>query len=345
MRINRIFTMIVVICLLTTCFSAVLLATPPVNDVDSPTFSLEVEKAESPGEITVHLFVKNVVDVYAFDVVLQYDASKLKLIDSHSALQGLSVNPILESNQLRFAHTQIGLIPGKSGDLKLATFVFKQIQPGSSNIKLHQISLVLSNLDTVVYHPGFMLHMEDLIPFIDISGHWAEEAIMQAALLGIVDGYEDDTFRPQRQTTRAEFVVMLIRALQLEPAIKTENPFKDDDLLPLWAKPYIYTAANQEILFAYEDRTFRPERPITRIEMIAIVVRAIGMISTTNVKMEYKDVDQIPAWGYDYVATATASGLVQGRPGPYIAPNEHTTRAEATLLLLNLLETLDSSNK
>lgn len=46
-------------------------------------------------------------------------------------------------------------------------------------------------------------------PFIDISGHWAEEAINQAYANNRINGYEDGTFRPDNKITRAEAVKIL----------------------------------------------------------------------------------------------------------------------------------------
>ncbi|MDQ6422852.1 S-layer homology domain-containing protein [Paenibacillus sp. LHD-117] len=45
------------------------------------------------------------------------------------------------------------------------------------------------------------------IKFRDISGHWAVANIQQAVSIGIVSGYPDGTFKPDKTVTRAEFVV------------------------------------------------------------------------------------------------------------------------------------------
>lgn len=53
--------------------------------------------------------------------------------------------------------------------------------------------------------------------FTDISGHWAENAIERAATLGWVMGYEDGSFRPENQITRAEAMAMINRVLKRLP--------------------------------------------------------------------------------------------------------------------------------
>lgn len=61
--------------------------------------------------------------------------------------------------------------------------------------------------------------------FPDISGHWAEEAILEAAAAGWVGGYEDGTFRPENNLTRAEAMVIVNKIL-------CRTPQSVDDLLP-----------------------------------------------------------------------------------------------------------------
>ena len=63
--------------------------------------------------------------------------------------------------------------------------------------------------------------------FPDISGHWARQYINEAAAIGIVTGYEDGTFRPQKLITRAEAMTMVNRTLGRAP----EKDHLLDDML------------------------------------------------------------------------------------------------------------------
>ncbi|WP_167859365.1 S-layer homology domain-containing protein [Paenibacillus cymbidii] len=267
----------------------------------------------------------------------------MQLIDAHSELPGMSTEPVPSGQQIRFAHTQLGRIPGQSGDLKLVTFVFKLLHNGDSAIRLHQVSLIASDLSKTVYETDNELQVED--PFVpvsltDIAGHWAAQAIVQAVGLGFVEGYPDGTFRPQREVSRSEFVTLLGRALHLEMPGSKRQPLADDSLLPEWAQPYIYAAIDKGWIVGYEDDTFRADRSITRMEMTAIIARTVGVKSATG-GLAYVDADRIPAWGHDAAATATTVGLVQGRDDHTFAPNDNSTRAEAVVLILNLLQAID----
>lgn len=50
----------------------------------------------------------------------------------------------------------------------------------------------------------------------DVSGHWAEKVIKQWQDKGLISGYEDGTFKPNNNITRAEFVLILNNAMGFE---------------------------------------------------------------------------------------------------------------------------------
>ena len=67
----------------------------------------------------------------------------------------------------------------------------------------------------------------------DTAGHWAENMIRKAIEDGLVQGYPDETFRPNKPINRAEFTALLVRGLNLKE--EDELTFKDADGLPEWA--------------------------------------------------------------------------------------------------------------
>jgi hypothetical protein len=78
--------------------------------------------------------------------------------------------------------------------------------------------------------------------YLDTSGHWAKDAIEKAAAAGIMNGYGDGTFRPDRTLTRAEAVVIINRLLGRGPLYGAELQWSD---VPEnhWAFPHIQEAA------------------------------------------------------------------------------------------------------
>ncbi|MFC4812530.1 S-layer homology domain-containing protein [Paenibacillus sp. GCM10023250] len=171
----------------------------------------------------------------------------------------------------------------------------------------------------------------------DIAGHWAADAVRRAAALGIVTGYEDETFRPDRPVTRGEFAVMLSRAFK--PAAEADLlGFKDANAIPAWAADAVGRAAGAGWIGGYEDGTFRAGQPITRAELAAMAVRAMGWTPEASAVPSFADAAAIAPWARPYAALAAEKGLMNGRGGNLFVPAGITTRAEAAQLLIRMLD-------
>ncbi|MGI2296287.1 S-layer homology domain-containing protein [Paenibacillus sp. GXUN7292] len=181
------------------------------------------------------------------------------------------------------------------------------------------------------------------VQFTDIAGHWAAAAIQEAAQKGLINGLPDGSFKPNREVTRTEFAVMLVRALQL-PGETDGKVFADDSLIPGWAKQQVYMAARFGLLQGYSDGSFAGQRPITRAELAVMTDRALKLIAGVRTDKSdaaagyFADADAIPFWAEAAVKTVRDAGLLQGRGDNRFAPGEKTTRAEAAVLLLRLLK-------
>lgn len=152
---------------------------------------------------------------------------------------------------------------------------------------------------------------------------------------GIIKGYEDGTFRPNGLVTRSELMVMLGRMLGFQQEDMTLS-LKDQANIPVWARPYIAGAVKSGFANGYGDGTFRPGGKITRLELVAIVARALNLKSETNAFLPYADSDQISSWGIAYATALYEAGLIEGKDNNRFAPNDQVTRAEAVTLLLRL---------
>ena len=178
----------------------------------------------------------------------------------------------------------------------------------------------------------------DVVLLRDIEGHWAANAIERAVKLGVINGYDDQTFRPQAYVTRAEFVVMLGRALQMDNAAEAELPFIDAASVPMWAKGYVAQSVQAGIINGYDNQTFRPGTKITRVELTAMIVRALELALETDENIAFADADQIADWARPYIAAAVQAGVIKGTGNNLFEPNQPATRAEAVILILALLD-------
>lgn len=111
--------------------------------------------------------------------------------------------------------------------------------------------------------------------FSDVEdGDWFNTAVSTLSNAGVLTGYADGSFRPDRSITRAELVTIAISFFDFaEGNEKDEEPFAD--VAGHWADAAIHFAAQLGIVSGYGDGTFAPDKMITRAEAIAIVNRVL----------------------------------------------------------------------
>lgn len=174
-------------------------------------------------------------------------------------------------------------------------------------------------------------------PFTDIRNHWAETEICEAYALVIVQGMGANIFAADTKVTRTELAVMLLRTLQISNREHAGTAtFNDQESIPEWAQSAIITGAVKGILEGYPDGTFRPQQPIIRSEMAAMIARAMKWEPTSEEHLAFADSAGIPSWARVYVEAVYVNGLMQGRVGEIFAPYDLATRAEAAVVLLRL---------
>ncbi len=174
------------------------------------------------------------------------------------------------------------------------------------------------------------------VSFSDIDSSWAAANIKRAVALGIVKGYSDGTFLPNKSVTRAEFVVMLAHALQL-PTSDTTLHFQDQAQIGTWAEPAIRAAIDAKIIKGYPDNHFRPNAIITRAEMATILAAAMKSSEPNTTVSHFADETRIPTWAKGAVQALQQTGVIQGRTGNQFMPQASATRAESITIILNML--------
>ncbi|MDD6077180.1 MAG: S-layer homology domain-containing protein, partial [Clostridiales bacterium] len=172
---------------------------------------------------------------------------------------------------------------------------------------------------------------------IDYRSHWAHEAIDAAIVAGWINGFEDQTFRPDVTLTRAMFVTMLGRLSGADLTQVSESVFPDVSASDYYA-PYVQWATASGIVDGFPDGTFRPDENITREQMACIMARylkSIGFDTTYSgeaVSSQIQDLSSIGGWALDDVLFCFETGLLNGR-GDCFDPQTGATRAEACVVL------------
>ena len=148
----------------------------------------------------------------------------------------------------------------------------------------------------------------------------------------VISGYPDGTFQPDKTISRAEFTVMLVKALKLEP--KADSDFKDT--AAHWARESVSTAAAHGLISGYDQNTFRPDHLITR-EQAAVIIARAAQLEAEDQPLNFTDAQQIASWALSGVTAAVNKSYLSGYPDNSFRPQGNTTRAEAAVIIAKLL--------
>ncbi|NOU74282.1 hypothetical protein GC098_23285 [Paenibacillus sp. LMG 31458] len=170
----------------------------------------------------------------------------------------------------------------------------------------------------------------------DIGKHWAEVTIGKAIKDGIVSGYPDTSFKPNKNVTRAEFAVMLMNGLK-PIGEGAKLAFADENEIGTWAKNAVAQAVKAGFIQGYDDGTFRPNEPITRTEMASMIAGAMNLKADPSAATGFADDQEIPSWGKGAVIALKQAGVVSGNENNQYLPSGSTTRAEAVTVIINML--------
>ena len=185
--------------------------------------------------------------------------------------------------------------------------------------------------------------------FPDAMGHWAEQAIIRLTEKGVIKGYPDGTVRPDEVITRGEFAALLTRNLELDTTKAEKKPPTFTDIGGHWSEKDIEALVDNGILDPADyDGSFKPDEPITRIEIIRMMVRAISKGDEAKQATGNTGFDDDAAIGSSdkgYVIIAKEDDLINGYPDNTIRPDGETTRGEAFELIDNQNEEKDKPDE
>ncbi|WDV47564.1 S-layer homology domain-containing protein [Clostridiaceae bacterium M8S5] len=175
------------------------------------------------------------------------------------------------------------------------------------------------------------------VGFSDIKeDHWAREAVEKLVIEEIVNGYPDNTFKPNNSVTRSEFSKLIQEVLKLKIDTSEEVIFKD--IKGTWAEGRIKALVRAEIIDTedYKDG-FKPNEPITRVEMSKMVVKALKLEIKDIDKTDFTDDDKIKQKDKKYIVSAQNAEIIKGYPDGSFKPNNTATRAETAVMILRMI--------
>lgn len=182
------------------------------------------------------------------------------------------------------------------------------------------------------------------VEFADTKGHWAAESIGKMAGRGVLKGYEDGTFGPSKQITRAEFAAVVARAFGFEETV-TSLPFKDT-MLGKWYTESVASLYQKGIITGRPDGTFGVNDSITNQEMAVMISRSLKVLAA-ELEMQrsyvpFVDADTISPFAQDAVKELYEIGIISGMPDGTYKPKDSATRAQVAVIVNRILTMMEA---
>lgn len=182
------------------------------------------------------------------------------------------------------------------------------------------------------YISVLLLVLMTLVPFSGFAGDIDpdfQDAINLCQALGIIQNYEDGTFRPDNKVTRAEFSTILIRLLSLEQAAEAiDEPSKFNDVADNhWAKKQINLLYTLGYINGVGNGQFMPDGNITYEQAVKtlVVILGYGVLADTSSE----------PWYTTYITIGAKIGLLKKTQ---FEISETLTRAQLAQLISNALD-------
>lgn len=152
---------------------------------------------------------------------------------------------------------------------------------------------------------------------VDDSNSYVE-AISTLSTLQVINGYEDGSFQPEKEITRAEYTKMIVYMLGMDSFTTPITTFTD---VPEshWANAYIKTAFDMGIINGFDDGTFRPDAPVTYEQALKMLVCTLGYEAYAEVAGGYPNGYRSQAEDLDLTDIVTGVGYESNAPRAVIA--------------------------
>jgi len=130
--------------------------------------------------------------------------------------------------------------------------------------------------------------------------------------------------------------------LLASPSLAQVIPLGQDpqfvDISEHWANQCLEGMGTEKLMRGYGDRSFRPERTMTRAEFAAVMIQAFPEAASVRDAPNFRDVEP-SFWGKDAIATAYKRGFLAGYPDNRFRPNQPISRVQAMVVIANAAHT------
>lgn len=172
--------------------------------------------------------------------------------------------------------------------------------------------------------------------FTDIpSSHPNANAIAYLKQKGVINGYPDGSFQPDKKVNRGEVLKMIFTAFNVSTHHNGNNPFHDvsgND----WFANYVLSAHQSGVVKGYSDGSFKPEKTVSRSEYFKMLLNASGIrLNGVPATDPFTDVPRT-SWFAEYAKAAKNEKLLDF--GSQFFPNQGVSRAEVAESIYRLMK-------
>jgi len=180
--------------------------------------------------------------------------------------------------------------------------------------------------------------------FNDVASNaWYKDAVDFIVARSITTGTGNNNYSPNADLTRGQFIVMLLKAYQIEAANDADILAANfSDAGDTYYSDYLAAAKSLGIAKGLGNNLFAPNKEISRQEMFVLLYNTLDILdelpaaSGSNQLADYDDADDVASWANEALSTLIKAGIVSGNNNR-IDPLTITTRAQMAQVLYNLL--------
>ena len=158
---------------------------------------------------------------------------------------------------------------------------------------------------------------------------WAKDAIEFVKQKDWLTGRESNEFKPNEYLTRAELATIIARILELDTSYSNEILYSDVNYH--WGKNAINALTKTGLMEGYGDKTFRPDKYVTR-EEVAKILYYLEVDIKNNQNIYFSDVKS-DRWSYEYIKDMAEKGIWKGYEDGTFRPEKSISRAEISVIL------------
>ena len=208
---------------------------------------------------------------------------------------------------------------------------------GAMDEETNTVSVRLKNIEIP------LIPVVNKIIYKDLEDYsWAKKYIEESAAKGLLSGKKEGIYAPEQNITRAEFVTLLLKTLNLE-LIDSMSNFEDVNRNN-WYYNYVVTADYYDLTSGVSKSKFLPEESITRQDIAVMVGKSVEKfydIETDEKVYEFSDEDKMSEYAIPYLAKCLDMELISGYEDNTFKPEAYATRAEAAVIINKLFDKIN----